>query len=113
MRRIGSLTNNASAPGEILSRRDCIRFAAGIGAGSLLPFKHSFAAERSGGGCIDLHHHFVSRELMGDIIEKQPNPQPMRDYTPERSLEAMDRAGIATAFLSSPFEDNAVELPVR
>ena len=28
----------------------------------------------------------------------------MRDYTPERSLEAMDRAGIATAYLSCPLE---------
>jgi 6-methylsalicylate decarboxylase len=98
------LIGSSSSGVRVVSRRDCIRFIAGVSATTLLPIKRTFGAERSSAGLIDLHHHFVSREVLGDVIEKQPNPQPMRDYTPERSLEAMDRAGITTAYLSCPLE---------
>jgi predicted TIM-barrel fold metal-dependent hydrolase len=92
----------------LVSRRDSIRFLAAISAGAFFPLKQTFAAERTSASRIDLHHHYVSNEILREVIEKQPNPQPMRDYTPERSLEAMDRAGIATAFLSCPLEGMSV-----
>lgn len=95
---------SASGDTRLVSRRDCIQLVAGMSAATLLPFKRTSAAERSSAGRIDLHHHYVSKEVLGDVIERQPNPQPMRDYTPERSLETMDRAGIATAYLSCPLE---------
>lgn len=89
---------------DTFSRRDGIRLLAAISTATILPFARISAAERTSAARIDLHHHYVSREILGEVIEKQPNPQPMRDYTPERSLEAMDRAGIATALLSCPLE---------
>jgi len=85
------------------TRRDVLRILGGIAAATLLADSRSAGQEPRGTPTrIDVHHHCFSQKLLGGFIDKLPNPQPMRDYTPERSLEAMDRAGIATAFLSGP-----------
>jgi 6-methylsalicylate decarboxylase len=47
----------------------------------------------AGSGRIDVHHHFQTPALTGG---------PDRDWTPARSLEQMDKHGIATALLSHP-----------
>ena len=49
---------------------------------------------------IDVHHHFFAPALAKKIADKAPTPGPMRTWTPARSIEAMDKAGVATAFLS-------------
>jgi hypothetical protein len=46
----------------------------------------------------DLHHHFFP-----PVAKKRYGPfPPLKDYSPEKSIEAMGRAGIRTAFLSLP-----------
>src|SRR5258705_13620533 len=60
----------------LVSRRDSIRFLAAISAGAFFPLKQTFAAERTSASRIDLHHHYVSNEILWEAIEKQPNPQP-------------------------------------
>jgi hypothetical protein len=58
----------------------------------------SIAREPAANTWLDLHHHFfppAAKELYG------PFP-PLQDYSPERSIEAMDGAGIRTAYLSLP-----------
>ncbi len=55
-------------------------------------------------GRIDLHHHFLPRRYMEEE-QKRTNVMHgntnMLSWTPERSLEEMDKAGIAFAFASS------------
>ena len=56
-------------------------------------------------GCrVDVHHHFVpqvwARELRASIAETTRNPALLFDWTPQRSLDELDRSGTATAFLS-------------
>jgi 6-methylsalicylate decarboxylase len=54
-------------------------------------------------GLIDVHHHIVPREYVSalakvGVTESAGNPFP--EWTPDRSLEVMDRNGIATAITS-------------
>lgn len=53
---------------------------------------------------IDVHHHFVpqvwARERRSSIAESTRNPGLLFDWTPNRSLDEMDRTGTATAILS-------------
>jgi predicted TIM-barrel fold metal-dependent hydrolase len=49
---------------------------------------------------IDVHHHHAPPELRAAIERLQTGQQPLIDWTPARSIEDMDRAGIATAITS-------------
>ena len=53
---------------------------------------------------VDVHHHFVpqvwARDLRASIAETARNPALLFDWTPERSLDALDRSGTAMAVLS-------------
>ncbi|MGH9808402.1 MAG: amidohydrolase family protein [Terriglobia bacterium] len=53
---------------------------------------------------VDVHHHFVpqvwARELRSGIAETTRNPALLFDWTPDRSLDALDRSATGTAFLS-------------
>jgi predicted TIM-barrel fold metal-dependent hydrolase len=52
-------------------------------------------------GRLDLHHHFGSpRWIKAHADNKRQGWETFQDYTPAKSLESMDRAGIQTAFLS-------------
>jgi 6-methylsalicylate decarboxylase len=75
-----------------LSRRHLLTTLAAAGAGTLLE-RTRLAAQTRGSGRIDVHHHFQTPSLTGG---------PDRNWTPARSLEQMDRHGIATALLSHP-----------
>src|SRR5437867_4436520 len=86
------------------SRRDFLKALAAAGAG-LLPAGGLLAqtarqAGRGNPGRIDVHHHFQTPSLTGG---------PDRDWTPARSLEQMDKHGIATALLSHPGDGGLFE----
>ena len=58
---------------------------------------------------IDCHHHFYRNTTRGEqFLSRAPTPQPLVDYTPSQSIEAMDKAGVRTALISCPvsFGDN-------
>jgi predicted TIM-barrel fold metal-dependent hydrolase len=78
-----------------ISRRALLRFA----AISIAASAGRVGAEvRSNGRPIDIHHHFFppnAKKLYG------PFP-PLQEYTPTKSLEAMDSAGVDFACLSLP-----------
>jgi len=48
---------------------------------------------------IDVHHHHTPPPYLAAIVAKDV-PGPVRDWTPEKSLADMDRAGVATALTS-------------
>jgi predicted TIM-barrel fold metal-dependent hydrolase len=49
---------------------------------------------------IDVHHHYVPPKYYAEISSKIPLRPVLRDWTPARTIEDMDKAGIETAILS-------------
>src|SRR5712691_2568695 len=47
---------------------------------------------------IDTHHHFTVPSLRAEVTKA--GQQPLLDWTPQKSLDDMDRGGVATAILS-------------
>ena len=72
-----------------VTRREIFK-AIAAGAGAILP-AHELTAARRNRGRIDVHHHMLP--------PFQPN-MPARNYTPQVSLDAMDKFGIESAILS-------------
>ena len=70
-------------------------FLAALAAFSAAPL---WAQAPARGQRIDVHHHVVPPEYLAAIAGRRDNRVP--DWSPARSLEEMDRAGIGTAMLS-------------
>jgi predicted TIM-barrel fold metal-dependent hydrolase len=73
---------------------------AALGASALLPVQNQPNPRR-----IDVHQHFVSPDYYAMLTRRNATtPMPgygiWRDYTPQRNLDEMDRAGVATSMLS-------------
>lgn len=79
------------------SRRDALIRLATLAMSSSLFSKWSFAQQPAADSRIDLHHHFFS-----PLAKKLYSAPAIQDYSPVKSLEAMDRASIRSAFLSFP-----------
>jgi predicted TIM-barrel fold metal-dependent hydrolase len=83
------------------SRRDFLKGIAGFGAGALLTQAAGAEARR-----IDIHQHYVSPDYFALLTRKNTAAAPVpgfnqwRDYTPEKNLAEMDKAGVVTAMLS-------------
>jgi 6-methylsalicylate decarboxylase len=107
-RRRNSHSDFSSEAGLGLSRREVLRSLAAVGAGAMLPARSLFAQDSrtadgiptdktpvapltAKGGAIDVHHHYLA-PLPGAV----GNPH----WTPEMSLEVMDKYNIAAALLS-------------
>jgi len=80
------------------SRREFLKTAAGA---ALLPAAGVLAQNRAPRGRIDVHHHLYPPAYMAAMEKemKETNFAP-RPWTPQISLEAMDKHGVATAMLS-------------
>jgi predicted TIM-barrel fold metal-dependent hydrolase len=78
---------------------------AGAGVGATLPaaslFSQSGSVPKTGRGRIDVHHHllppFYVKIMQPDIIA---SGRPLQAWSPEMSLDIMDKNGVATALLS-------------
>src|SRR6516162_8486056 len=79
------------------SRRDFLKTVAIAGAGALLPAGILLAQNgtRVQAGRIDVHHHFYPPDYV-KAVEFRMN----RPWTPQTSIDQMDKAGVATAMLS-------------
>ena len=49
---------------------------------------------------IDVHHHISPPEWVASLKKSKLDSPPVTDWTPQRSLDDMDRAGIATSMTS-------------
>jgi len=89
-----------------LRRREFLAVLSALGATAIAPnFLRAGGqapSERSESrGRIDLHHHFASPRWSRRHAEiKRQGWETFQDYKPSQSIEAMDKAGIQTAFLS-------------
>src|SRR5881296_465355 len=85
---------------EPIGRRQFLTGTAMLGARALLPW-HEAEAQMSTARAhrIDVHHHHTPPPYLAAITARNI-PGPVRDWTPEKSIADMDKAGVATAMTS-------------
>jgi predicted TIM-barrel fold metal-dependent hydrolase len=80
----------------VLSRRGLLTGASALGAAGL--FRTAYAADKA--FRIDVHHHISPPSWLEAVRKAKLDNPPMVNWSPERSLEDMDKAGVATAMTS-------------
>ncbi len=101
-------TVNANNPARVdsgQSRRRFLQLLAIAGAGAILPAHELLSQEGSAApgakGRIDVHHHllppFYVKIMQPDIIA---SGRPLQAWSPEMSLDVMEKNGISAAILS-------------
>jgi 6-methylsalicylate decarboxylase len=83
------------------NRRQFVATLAALGATSLLSNRVSAQAPPEGRRIIDVHHHFVSPGFFTALAAGGAGPAQYRDYTPDKNIADMDKAGVATAIVSA------------
>src|SRR5262249_22273333 len=92
-----------------MSRRNVLRALGSLAFGSSAvgpTFAQGAPARR-----IDVHHHFFVSPAARKYFSSSPTLEPIVQYSPARSLDALEAAGIQTAFLSCPmpFGDDRIK----
>jgi predicted TIM-barrel fold metal-dependent hydrolase len=49
---------------------------------------------------IDIHHHLAPPRYIPELVSRQTNQRPLTEWTVQKSLESMERAGISTSMMS-------------
>lgn len=80
-----------------LSRRDALRGALVIGATMIAAPRFAIAQSPA---IIDVHHHLTPPTFRSALLTNKLGERPIVDWTPQRSIEDMDKAGVATAITS-------------
>ena len=87
-----------------VTRRQFIAGLASLGVGATLPRSISWAQEPHTAPTtlfrIDVHHHFSSPGFIAEIASRNTGQLPLQEWTPSKSLEDMDRNGVATSIVS-------------
>jgi len=107
-----SIGDESGAP----SRREILYGMAALGAAAALP-GFSFAGQQGSSTPvrphrIDTHHHFSVPKLIAESTAKGISQPGLLDWTPQKSIDAMDKGGVATSIISISdpgvwFGDNA------
>lgn len=50
---------------------------------------------------IDVHHHFSAPGFIAAISARKTNQRPLEQWTPAKSIEDMDKSGVATSMIST------------
>jgi predicted TIM-barrel fold metal-dependent hydrolase len=87
-----------------LSRREMLFGMAALSASAAIPAL-SFAAQTGSSTAprpfrIDTHHHFSIPKLIAESTAKGVNQAGLQDWTPQKSLDQMDKGGVATSIIS-------------
>jgi predicted TIM-barrel fold metal-dependent hydrolase len=83
-----------------VARREFLAGTAALGAAALLSRRETEAQMSSPKAHrIDVHHHHTPPPYVAALTAKNI-PGPVRDWTPEKSIADMDKAGVATALTS-------------
>ena len=86
---------------EPTSRRGFLGGLSALGAGALLPGCTSMSQTPVAiKNRIDTHHHFWAPSLIGEMKARNIAEPPALNWTLARTLDDMDKAGVATAILS-------------
>jgi 6-methylsalicylate decarboxylase len=99
-----------------LSRRKLLYGMAALGAAAVLPEFDCAAQTGSAAAArpfrIDTHHHFSVPKLIAESTAKGITQTGLQDWTPQKSIDQMDKGGVAASILSISdpgvwFGDNA------
>src|SRR6202049_3750428 len=99
-----------------LSRRNLLFGIAALGASAMMPEFGSATQTGSAAAArpfrIDTHHHFSVPKLIAESTAKGVNQPGLQDWTPQKSIDQMDKGSVATSILSISdpgvwFGDNA------
>src|SRR5204863_8114184 len=83
-----------------VERRTFLAAAIGVAAAPCCPFVGQPTLQAQAARWIDLHHHFAPPAWVADV-KGRPLLQPANTrWTPEQSIEDMDRGGVAAAVVS-------------
>src|SRR5579862_2535913 len=83
-------------------RREILAGLAVLGAAALIPDGLSSAQTKIAPAArIDTHHHVSSPGYIAAIAARKTGQRALIEWTPEKSLEEMDKAGVATAIMST------------
>ena len=84
------------------SRREFLAGLAVLGAGALVPGCALNTPGAAGGKPyrVDIHHHLVPPKYVADLPKYTKGESPPRGWSPAKSIEEMDKNGIATSFAS-------------
>src|ERR1700693_2764103 len=95
--------NNISAVASGVERRKFITRLAALGASAILPteFLHAQVSPTTPVKPfrIDAHHHFSAPGFIAAISARKTNQRPLELWTPEKSIEDMDKSGVATSMV--------------
>ncbi len=86
-----------------MRRREFLSAVAAIGANALLPGMQAIGPSQSLTRAlrIDVHHHFASPSWISMVNTKQTQGyQTWQNYSPAKSIEDMDRGGVAASLIS-------------
>jgi predicted TIM-barrel fold metal-dependent hydrolase len=81
-------------------RREFLGGVAALGAAGFLAGKASAQTALARPFRIDVHHHFSSPGFIAEITGRKTGQVPLMRLTAEKSLEDMDKGGVATSILS-------------
>jgi predicted TIM-barrel fold metal-dependent hydrolase len=86
------------------TRRDFLAGAAFAAASAMsgAAWAQTPASKPAGGArkLIDIHHHLSPPSYIPELVKRNTNQRPLVEWTPEKTLEIMDEAGIETSILS-------------
>jgi predicted TIM-barrel fold metal-dependent hydrolase len=85
------------------TRRDLLSRFAALGAGALLSGKTRAAGgdvNKAVAGLIDVHHHLYPPDFVAALGRAELTLAQAKEWSPARSLEDMDKAGVATSIVS-------------
>jgi predicted TIM-barrel fold metal-dependent hydrolase len=86
------------------SRRTFLAGLAALGAAALVPGRESAAQAPAAGGAaphrIDVHHHLSPPPYIAELAARKMGTRPTLDWTPAKSIDDMDKAGVATSVTS-------------
>jgi predicted TIM-barrel fold metal-dependent hydrolase len=99
------IENESSSVSVGVARRKFIANLAAFGAAALLPTDFLRAQTPSAAAVkpfrIDSHHHFSAPGFIAAISANKTNQRPLELWTPEKSIEDMDKGGVATSMIST------------
>lgn len=103
MRNFHAIEGESALPApRDVPRREFLIGLAALGAAAVLP-KALWAAQARASAQpfrIDTHHHYSSPGFVEEIVGRKTGQRPLMEWTPQKSLEDMDKSGVATAILS-------------
>lgn len=86
------------------TRRKFLTGLTALGAAAALPgtqILEPAPVETQNVARIDVHHHFSAPGFIAAIAARKTNQRPLELWTPSKSIEDMDKSGVATAMIST------------